>query len=158
MPLDCLFCKKIAALDQEPEEDLVWQFPFSVAFLGPWQSYHGYCILASRLHATELSQLDDEARLNFLDEMCMLARAVEDCFQPRKLNYEMLGNQTPHMHWHVIPRYRNDPDAAHSIWQAIERVKDDRPARHRLKQGPTERAETIAALRQRLQVIAPSNP
>src|SRR5262249_3614251 len=102
---------------------------------------------------SELSQLDDETRLYFLDEMCMLARAIEECFQPKKLNYEMLGNQTPHLHWHVIPRYRGDPDAAHPIWMTIERFKDNKGERHTLQTGPKSRAETIALLQERLNAL-----
>lgn len=153
MPEECVFCRKMTQLAEMPEDEVVWQFTHSVAFLGPWQFYHGYCVLASRLHAGELSQLDDETRLYFLDEMCTLARAIEECFQPRKMNYEMLGNQTPHLHWHLIPRYRNDPDALHPIWMSIERVRDNRPDRQKLKTGPTSRAETAALLRQKLSTL-----
>src|SRR5947209_13407201 len=103
---DCPFCHKLATLAELPDEEIVWKFPYSVAFLGPWQYYHGYCILVYRFHATELSQLGVEDRLNFLDELCILAKAIEDCVQPKKMNYEMLGNQTPHMHWHLIPRFK----------------------------------------------------
>ena len=148
---ECAFCRKMATLDQMPSDEIVWQFPHSVAFLGPWQFYQGYCILASREHAAELHHLPDEARLYFLDEMCTLARAIEDCFQPRKLNYEMLGNQTPHCHWHLIPRYRDDPDATHPIWLAIERARDNRPERQKLKNGTMSRSRTLALLRQRLE-------
>ena len=42
-----------------PHDEIVWQFPHSVAFLGAWQFYHGYCVLVSRGHTTELSGLDD---------------------------------------------------------------------------------------------------
>jgi diadenosine tetraphosphate (Ap4A) HIT family hydrolase len=140
----------MATLDEMPADEVVWLFPHSVAFLGPWQYYHGYCVLASRLHASELSQLDDETRLFFLNEMCILARAIEECFQPRKLNYEMLGNQTPHLHWHLIPRYRGDPDAPHPIWATVERVKDNKAERQKLKTGPLGRAETIALLQEKL--------
>jgi diadenosine tetraphosphate (Ap4A) HIT family hydrolase len=150
MSAECTFCRKMATLEQMPEDEVVWQFEHSVAFLGPWQFYHGYCVLASRLHASELSQLNDEVRLYFLDEMCTLAKAIEECFQPRKLNYEMLGNQTPHLHWHVIPRYAHDTDPTHPIWSAIERARDNRPERHRLRTGPLTRSETAAALRERL--------
>jgi len=148
----------MAKLDELPPDEVVWKFPFSVAILGPWQSYHGYCILVSRIHATELNQLGDEERLTFLDEMCLLAKAIEDCFHPKKLNYEMLGNQTPHMHWHVIPRYQNDTDFAHPIWLAIDRVKEDKAARQKLKTGPTDNLKTASLLRLRLQAIAPGTP
>ena len=80
------------------------QFP-AVALLGPWQYYTGYCILVARAHATELSQLSDPERRGYLDEMCLLARAIEGAFQPRKLNYELLGNQVAHLHWHVLARF-----------------------------------------------------
>src|SRR5436305_10547991 len=96
---DCPFCRKLAALCELPPEEVVWQFPHSVALLGPWQFYHGYCVLVSRRHSTELSELDAAERRAYLDEMCLLAEAVGDCFRPRKLNYELLGNQVPHLHW-----------------------------------------------------------
>jgi hypothetical protein len=37
---DCPFCRKLAALRETPE-DVVWEFPHSVALLGAWQFYHG---------------------------------------------------------------------------------------------------------------------
>src|SRR5436189_145668 len=96
---ECVLCRKLADLRQLPADEVVWEFPHSVALLGPWQYYPGYCILISRRHATELSQLPDELRRWHLEEMCLLARAIEQTFQPRKLNYELLGNQVPHLHW-----------------------------------------------------------
>jgi diadenosine tetraphosphate (Ap4A) HIT family hydrolase len=146
MASECTFCRKMANLDNQRADQIVWKFPTSVALLAPWQVYHGYCILAYRLHATELSQLGDEDRLNFLDEMCLLAQAVEKAFQPKKLNYEMLGNQTPHMHWHAI-------------WVALDKVKDNSEARQQFKAGPTKREETIATLQKQLRALhAPGGP
>jgi diadenosine tetraphosphate (Ap4A) HIT family hydrolase len=156
---DCTYCRKMANLDQLSAEDLVWKFPTSVALLSPWQLYQGYCILVYRTHASELSQLNDEDRLNFLDEMCLTARAIERGFQPRKMNYEMLGNQTPHMHWHLIPRYRHDPHPADAVWVALDRIKDDRDERKKFRTGPQPRTETIALLQKQLQSLhAPGSP
>src|SRR5437870_1709407 len=116
MKSDCVYCQKLAALDYVPATELLWQFPHSVAFLGPWQYYLGYCILASRAHAAELNQLPEAERRAYFDEMCLLAKAIEECFQPHKLNYELLGNQVSHLHWHLFPRYRNDPEALNPVW------------------------------------------
>jgi len=55
----CPFCNKLAALETLKHGEVVWTFPHSVALLGPWQFYEGYCVLVSRRHATELSQLSD---------------------------------------------------------------------------------------------------
>src|SRR5262249_39613799 len=127
---DCPLCRKILS---PPADEIVWEFPHSIAFLGPWQYYHGYCILVSRSHATELHRLADPERRAFLDEMVTLAGALEHCFRPRKLNYELLGNQVPHLHWHLFPRYENDPETLKPAWVAIDRAERDAGERKRLE-------------------------
>jgi diadenosine tetraphosphate (Ap4A) HIT family hydrolase len=154
---DCPFCQKLDRLDQAAEE-VVWTFPHSVAVLGPWQFYHGYCILIARRHATELSQLADAERRYFLDEMCLLARAIEEGFRPHKLNYELLGNQVPHLHWHLFPRYSQDSDALKPVWLALDRAETDHYERGRLQTGPTDRAATVQLLRSKLSTLLPIHP
>src|SRR4051812_31442189 len=95
---DCLFCRRLASPDFASDPDVVWRFPHSVVLLGPWQSYHGYCLLVSCKHARELNELPDGERHAYFEEMCVLARAQEDAFRPHKLNYELLGNQVAHLH------------------------------------------------------------
>jgi diadenosine tetraphosphate (Ap4A) HIT family hydrolase len=145
----CPLCARLAGAADDP--DVVWQASQGVAFLGPWQYYHGYCVFVSRRHATELSGLDDDERRTFLDEMCRLARALEGCFRPDKLNYELLGNQVPHLHWHLFPRYRDDPEALKPVWLALDRAERDEAERRRLATGPEDRPATIARLRRHLQ-------
>jgi diadenosine tetraphosphate (Ap4A) HIT family hydrolase len=147
----CPFCHKLERPDQLPGDELVGPFVHSVAFLGPWQYYHGYCILVSRQHATELNQLTMDERHGFFDEMCRLAQAIESCFQPRKLNYELLGNQVPHLHWHLFPRRSDDPDALKPVWLALDRAERDAIERRRLQTGPISRAETVELLRRQLE-------
>jgi diadenosine tetraphosphate (Ap4A) HIT family hydrolase len=148
--LDCPFCRKLLSVKELPPEDVVWQFPHSVALLGPWQFYRGYCILVARNHATELSGLDDAGRRAYLDEMCLLAGAIEECFRPHKLNYELLGNQVPHLHWHLFPRSADDPEALKPVWLALDRAERDDDERRRLTALPHDRTAIAAALRQTL--------
>ncbi len=155
---DCPFCNKLSRLWELPDEEVVWQFPHSVALLGPWQFYHGYCVLVSRRHATELNRLADAERRAFLDEMCILAAAIEACFHSCKLNYELLGNQVPHLHWHLFPRSRHDPHALKPVWLALERAETEPDERRRLETGPLGRAETTAALRKHLQQTLTAQP
>jgi diadenosine tetraphosphate (Ap4A) HIT family hydrolase len=151
--LDCPFCRKLSNLDEVPADEIVWQFPHSVALLGMSQYYLGYCLLVARCHATELSQLSDAERRAYLDEMCLLARAIEECFRPNKLNYELLGNQVPHLHWHLFPRYENDPDRLRPVWLALDRAERDETERRRLQDGPQDRRQTIAALQRKLREL-----
>jgi diadenosine tetraphosphate (Ap4A) HIT family hydrolase len=150
-PASCPFCHKLAALTEQPEAEIVWQFPHSVAFLGAWQFYTGYCVLVARRHAHELSELGDDERRAYLEEMCLLARAIEGSFRPHKLNYELLGNQVPHLHWHLFPRAADDPGRLDPVWLALKVAEHDESLRHRLTGDPRRRGETTAALRQALE-------
>jgi diadenosine tetraphosphate (Ap4A) HIT family hydrolase len=144
----CPLCRKLDDLDAEA--GVVWRFPHGVALLGSWQYYHGYCVLVARRHASELSGLPDDVRRAFLDEMCLLARAVETTFRPHKLNCELLGNLVPHLHWHVFPRYLDDPDRLRPVWLALDRAERDDDLKRRLETGPLDRPTTAARLRQSL--------
>ena len=110
-------------------------------------------MVVARTHATELSQLHPQERMGYLDEMCRLAHVLEMCFQPRKLNYELLGNQVPHLHWHLFPRRADDADALKPVWLALDRAERNDTDRRRLETGSISRAETTALIRTRLREV-----
>jgi diadenosine tetraphosphate (Ap4A) HIT family hydrolase len=146
----CPFCEKLGHLADLPSGEVVWEFPHSVAFLGRWQYFTGYCVLVSRTHATELSHLPTDQRHGYLDEMCLLAKAIEDCFAPDKLNYELLGNQVPHLHWHLFPRMASDPDRLRPVWFALDAAERDPAERQRLETGSHSREIVAGKLRHAL--------
>jgi len=132
------------------DADLVAEWPHSIALLGPWQYYHGYCVLVARTHVSELIHLPDAERIAYFEEMCALARAIERAVRPHKLNYELLGNQVPHLHWHLFPRSADDPHRLNPVWLDLERAKQDSAVEARLRTGPEPREQTIARLRREL--------
>ncbi|MFL5242137.1 MAG: HIT family protein [Gemmataceae bacterium] len=144
---DCPFCQRLAQLELQPDVDVVWQFPHSVALLGPWQYYQGYCIVVARQHASELNQLPSDLRYAYFAEMCCVAQALEGAFGPLKLNYELLGNQAPHLHWHLFPRYADDPGRLQPVWLALHRAKSDVNEKRRLQQGRLDRSAILQKLR-----------
>lgn len=154
----CPFCVKLSQIDQLGEDELVWSFPHSIALLGPWQRYHGYCVLVSRRHERELFDLPEEVRRAYLDEMCLLARAIDRAFGPHKLNYELLGNQVPHLHWHLFPRYQDDPARLAPVWLTIDAAERDPQKNKELRTGPRFRAVTISELRHALISLGAQEP
>jgi len=52
-----------------------------------------------------------------------------------KMNLASLGNQTPHVHWHVVPRFRDDRHFPGPIWAAAQRPHAPNPERDRRAQG-----------------------
>jgi diadenosine tetraphosphate (Ap4A) HIT family hydrolase len=60
-------------------------------------------------HVAEPTELSDDEASAYWREMLRVGRALEEHFEPVKLNYETLGNAMPHLHTHVMPRYIDDP-------------------------------------------------
>jgi diadenosine tetraphosphate (Ap4A) HIT family hydrolase len=70
----------------------------------------GYCIVVWRLgHVAEPTDLEARQASRYWDEVHAVGRAVLARFSPVKMNYMTLGNTVPHLHTHVVPRYRDDP-------------------------------------------------
>jgi len=140
----CSFCQKIQQAAALPADELIADLPRSIVLLGPWQFYRGYCLVVAKRHATELTDLEKAERQAYLDEMCAVGRAIAEIFKPRKLNYELLGNQVPHLHWHLFPRYPDDPDSRRAVWFAIERAEQD-PEFHKQLSGAKDNRGKIAS-------------
>ena len=47
--------------------------------------------------------------------------AVRQAMHPHKVNVASLGNMTPHVHWHVIPRFEDDRHYPGPIWAMPKR-------------------------------------
>lgn len=99
-----------------PVEQRIEDCGLAVAYLAEDQFFPGWTILVLKGHATELFQLSREDRGELMEEVSRLARALSEVFRPRKLNYELLGNQQPHIHWHIIPRLTTDPAPSAAVW------------------------------------------
>lgn len=88
----------------------------SVAYLGDDQFFPGWCMLVLKRHATELWQLAPAERGALMDEVTRVAQALAVLFDAVKMNYELLGNQIGHIHWHLIPRRADDPAPRVPAW------------------------------------------
>jgi diadenosine tetraphosphate (Ap4A) HIT family hydrolase len=71
------------------------------------QSYPGRCIVAFRDHRRELFELAAEELQSFIQDVSQTAKAIKSAFGPEKLNYGIFGDKAPHLHVHVVPKYRD---------------------------------------------------
>jgi len=70
----------------------------------------GYCVVVWRHgHVAEPTDLDPRQACGYWTDVLAVGRAVRAHFDPVKVNYMTLGNTVPHLHTHVVPRYRDDP-------------------------------------------------
>ncbi len=72
------------------------------------QTHPGRCIVAyNKGHKGEVFQLDDQEQKDFMDDLVKAAAAVQKVFSPDKINYASFGDSVPHLHFHVVPKYRD---------------------------------------------------
>ena len=107
------------------------------------QYYRGYTVFVAKRCVAELHELPAGERDAFLHEMAEVAQAVFEAFEPRKLNYELLGNGAPHLHWHLFPRYADDPQPTRPTWRDPDFIDA-------LHQTPSEEADLLDPLKGRL--------
>lgn len=88
----------------------------SVAYLHADQFFPGWTVLVLKRHATELYELSHEERAALMEEVSEVARVLATTFHAIKVNYELLGNQIPHIHWHIVPRLARDPAPREPAW------------------------------------------
>ena len=88
----------------------------SIAYLHEDQFFPGWTLLVLKRHATELFALDAKERTTLIEEVSAVAHALARVFGAVKMNYELLGNQIAHIHWHLVPRLAGDPRGKEPVW------------------------------------------
>ncbi|MDR4459637.1 MAG: hypothetical protein MRJ67_03820 [Nitrospirales bacterium] len=51
-----------------------------------------------------------------IDDVAHVAQTLAQVFEAKKINYELLGNQVPHMHWYLIPWLKTDSGSLKPVW------------------------------------------
>jgi diadenosine tetraphosphate (Ap4A) HIT family hydrolase len=70
----------------------------------------GYTLVIWRgRHVVEPYELTEAEAGAYWRAVVTVARALAEYYRPLKMNYETLGNTVPHLHTHLLPRFREDP-------------------------------------------------
>ena len=104
----CLICDRIKMIKEDRNPYFVKELKTGYVVIGDHQHFKGYTLFLCKKHKTELFQLEDKVKIQFLEEMSLVAEAVSSAFGAEKMNYELLGNGDTHLHWHLFPRIAGD--------------------------------------------------
>ena len=123
--------------------DLLWHDETCriVAVTDP--DFPGFCRVILQSHMSEMTDLEISLRNRLLEAVFAVESALRELMRPDKINLASLGNLVPHLHWHVIPRFRDDSRFPDPVWAAPRRA--DSPLRH----GP-ERSLLVDRLKRAL--------
>ena len=89
--------------------------------------YPGFIRVIWDAHVREMTDLEPAERDHCLLVVFAAERALRDTLHPDKINVASLGNQVPHVHWHLIPRFSDDAHFPDPVWAARRRPGVARP-------------------------------
>ena len=99
-------------------ETVLWQDTFCRVILADEVDYPGFLRVIVNTHIKEMSDLQFTDQATLMRVVFAAEAALREVMQPDKINLASLGNVVPHVHWHVIPRYENDPHFPNPVWGA----------------------------------------
>ena len=106
---------------------LVWMNEFARVVLVDDGDYPGFCRVILQQHVAEMTDLSEADGLRLLALVLTVERVLRAVLQPDKINLASLGNMVAHVHWHVIPRFRDDAHFPQPIWGVRQREPVVRP-------------------------------
>ncbi len=122
---DCIFCKIVR--DEIPSSRIL-ETDHAVAFLDINPVNKGHVLVVPRHHHADLTELSQSVAAHLGGLLPKLCRAIQaatgaDGFNVIVNNGEAAGQTIGHGHWHIIPRFHQDP--VNWPWPHSEYVGDE---------------------------------
>jgi diadenosine tetraphosphate (Ap4A) HIT family hydrolase len=95
---------------------VLWQDDFCRVVLADEPDYPGFLRVILHAHVKEMTDLPAADQQALMRVAFAAEAALREVMAPDKVNLASLGNVVPHLHWHVIPRFSNDPHFPNAVW------------------------------------------
>lgn len=102
---ECFYCENGEKLNSLMIP--VCSLKFADVYLNRDQKHRGRVVVTFKQHKTEYFQLTGEENAGFFAELAWASEAVFNLYHPDKINYATFGDGVPHVHVHVVPKYKN---------------------------------------------------
>lgn len=111
-------------------ESVLWQDAWCRVIAVVQPGNPGYCRVIWQAHVREMTDLAPAQRDHLMQVVWAVEAALRATLRPVKINIASLGNQVPHLHWHVIPRFVDDAHFPDAVWAAPRRAAAAREVDH----------------------------
>ena len=112
---NCILCTE----ELKPGEgELIWRGDDCRVILVNDPDLPGFCRVIWNRHVSEMTDLTYGEREHVMALVFAVEEAIRHVMHPDKVNLAALGNMVPHIHWHVIPRFKDDAFFPGSAWSA----------------------------------------
>jgi diadenosine tetraphosphate (Ap4A) HIT family hydrolase len=113
--------------------------------------YPGFCRVIWNAHVKEMTDLPADKQQHCMRVVLAVESALRKALKPHKINLASFGNMTPHLHWHVIPRFKHDAHFPNPVWGGRQPTARSRPGP---KLPPQWRKSLAAELSKSLRIHA----
>lgn len=103
------------------DEQVLWRDEALRVILVNDPDYPAFCRVILNRHVPEMTDLPAAERARVMRAVYAVEAVLRELLRPDKINLAALGNQVPHLHWHVIPRFADDRHFPDPVWAAPRR-------------------------------------
>lgn len=108
--MDCLFCKII---NKEIPANIIYEDDNYLSFLDINPNTKGHCLVIPKKHTESFNKLSDKeagelaSKVHYIANKLIKELNIKD-YNLGLNNGSIAGQIINHVHWHIIPRYKND--------------------------------------------------
>lgn len=84
--------------------------------LRPIQSTLGSCVISLNRYCEKLSDINEDESKDYINIVKFTEDSLSKVFEYDKINYFMLMMVDSHLHYHVIPRYKDKKEFLNKVW------------------------------------------
>ena len=104
-----------------PGGEVLWDDGFARVVLVGDADHPGFCRVILNDHAKEMTDLAEADRARLMGIVYAVEGLLRELLAPEKINLASFGNVVPHLHWHVIPRFSDDPHFPNPVFGSRQR-------------------------------------
>ena len=95
---------------------LLWQNDLVRVINADDAHYPAFTRVIYQKHIKEMSDLNPTQRHQLMDFVYLVEEVQREVLEPVKINLAQFGTMVPHVHWHIIPRFKEDPHYPDAVW------------------------------------------
>jgi diadenosine tetraphosphate (Ap4A) HIT family hydrolase len=112
---DCPYCSR-------QNEKVIWCDDLCRVLEVDDTGFTGWCRVVWNSHVKEMTDLSVSERRHVMDVVFAVEAGLRDLLQPEKINLASLGTALSHVHWHIIPRLKDDSHFPEPVWGTKQRA------------------------------------
>lgn len=112
-------------IDREIPANIVYEDDDVIAFMDAFPIVKGHTLVVPKQPIENIFDLDEETGTKLMSVITTVSTAVRDAFQPAGLNVVQnngayASQSVFHLHFHIIPRYKEEHDGFGYKWVSVE--------------------------------------